>query len=439
MPVASSITALRKQYLSDESTPLAELDAALARANSNANHNVYLSQNINWSRNEARNLRRENITHQPLWGIPVSLKDCFDLTGFPTSCGSTFYRDHHGIATADSAVAARLRSAGAIITGKTNLHQLAYGITGENSNFGDCVQPLNPAHLTGGSSSGAAASVQEGSTLAAIGTDTGGSVRVPAALCGLAGYRSSLTLNTPDPWRGGYHLAASFDTLGWLYRNLADGPLLGHALFGLPFASAPAIDRLRIATPHQSFLHDCDSDVLTTLHLWQDRFQTQNATLETFDVAYWANATSIFAPIQASEAAALHQGYFQHFEPMIAERLAWGASISASELTKLHHQLDAFRASTHALFQSFDYLLLPCAPMSALIVGADHSQTRARILRYTSPISLAGLPVVTLPSPDPQNPTGGLQLVGPLGSDATLLALSASLSANFANDATLHP
>jgi aspartyl-tRNA(Asn)/glutamyl-tRNA(Gln) amidotransferase subunit A len=427
MPAASSISVLRQQYLGDESTPLAELDAALAHANSNAGHNVYLAQNQDWSRNEARSLRREDIARQILWGIPVSLKDCFDLTGFATSCGSTFYRDHHGIAAADSAVAARLRSAGAVITGKTHLHQLAYGITGESTDFGDCLQPLNAAHLPGGSSSGAASSVQEGSALAAIGTDTGGSVRVPAALCGLAGYRSSLTLNTPEVWRGGYHLASSFDTIGWLYRNLIDGPLLGHALFDLPFAAAPAIDRLRIATPDESFLHDCDADVLATLHLWQSRLQARQATLSTFDAAFWADAMSILAPIQASEAAALHQGHFHHFEPAIAERLTWGASLSATELTPLHHQLDAFRASTNVLFESFDYLLLPCAPMSSLIAGADHASTRARILRYTSPISLAGLPVVTLPSPDPQNPAGGLQLVGPLGSDAALLALSASL------------
>ncbi len=427
MHAASSITALRQRYLSDETTPLAELDAALTLANSNAGHNVYLAQNEDWSRNEARSLRREDIARQPLWGIPVSLKDCFDLAGFTTSCGSSFYLDHHGIATADSAVAARLRSAGAVITGKTHLHQLAYGIPGANPDFGDCVQPLNAAHLPGGSSSGAASSVQEGSALAAIGTDTGGSIRVPAALCGLAGYRSSLTLNTPDVWRGGYHLASSFDTLGWIYRNLIDGPLLGNALFDLPFAAAPAIDALRIATPAPSFLHDCEADVLATLQLWQSRFHTRCATRATFAATFWADARSLCAPIQASEAAALHRGHFHHFEPAIAERLTWGASLSADELTPLHHQLDNFRASTNALFQSFDYLLLPCASTSALIAGADHATTRARILRYTSPISLAGLPVVTLPSADPQNPAGGLQLVGSLGSDAALLALSASL------------
>jgi aspartyl-tRNA(Asn)/glutamyl-tRNA(Gln) amidotransferase subunit A len=427
---------LRQLYLSGESNPLAELDAALAHANSNVSHNVYLSQDEEWSRNEARKLHSEDLAHQPLWGVPVSLKDCFDLAGFPTSCGSRFYRDHNGIATSDSAIAAQLRSAGAVLTGKTHLHQLAFGITGESRDFGDCFQPLNAAHLTGGSSSGAAASVQEGSALAAIGTDTGGSIRAPAAFCGLAGYRSSVTLNPPHLWRGGYHLSPSFDTVGWLYRNLADGPLLGHALLDLPFATAPAIDRLRIATPDPSFLHDCDPDVLATLQLWQSRFQTLHSGLATFDAAFWSEAMSIYVPIQASEAAAIHQGHFHHFEPAIAERLAWGASIPSSELTQFHRQLAEFRASTHALFQSADYLLLPCAPVSSLAAGADHGQARARILRYTTPISLAGLPVVTLSTVGPHGPAGGLQLVGPLGSDAALLALSAFVSEKFVIDAT---
>jgi aspartyl-tRNA(Asn)/glutamyl-tRNA(Gln) amidotransferase subunit A len=429
--VTSSIAMLRQRYLSGEADPLTELDAALARANSNVGRNVYLAQDPEWSRNEARNLRREDTAHKPLWGVPVALKDCFDLAGFTTSCGSTFYRDHLGIAEHYSAVAAQLRSTGAVITGKTHLHQLAYGITGENRDFGDCLQPLNPAHLTGGSSSGAAASVQEGSALAAIGTDTGGSIRVPAALCGLAGYRCSITLSTPGLWRGGYHLAASFDTLGWLYRDLADGPLLGHALFDLPYATPPALKHLRIASPALPFLHDCEPDVLATLHLWQSHLQSHGATLSSFDADFWEDATSIYAHIQASEAAALHRGRFHHFEPIIAERLAWGESLTAAELIPFHNRLAAFRASTYTLFQNCDFLLLPCAPVSSLAAGADHTQTRARMLRYTTPLSLAGLPVVTLPSLSSRTPEGGLQLVGPLGSDAALLALSASLAGKF--------
>jgi aspartyl-tRNA(Asn)/glutamyl-tRNA(Gln) amidotransferase subunit A len=273
--------------------------------------------------------------------------------------------------------------------------------------------------------------VQEGSALAAIGTDTGGSIRVPAALCGLAGYRCSITLSTPHLWRGGYHLAASFDTLGWLYRDLADGPMLGHALFDLPHATPAALKHLRIATPGIPFLHDCEPDVLATLHLWQSRLQSHGVALSSFDAGFWADSTSIYAHIQASEAAALHRGYFHHFEPAIAERLTWGESLSSTELIPFHNQLAAFRASTHTLFQTCDYLLLPCAPVSSLAADADHAQTRVRMLRYTTPISLAGLPVVTLPSFSSGAPEGGLQLVGPLGSDAALLALSASLAESF--------
>jgi Asp-tRNA(Asn)/Glu-tRNA(Gln) amidotransferase A subunit family amidase len=280
--------------------------------------------------------------------------------------------------------------------------------------------------------------VQEGSALAAIGTDTGGSIRVPAALCGLAGYRCSITLSTPDLWRGGYHLAASFDTLGWLYRDLADGPMLGHALFDLPYATPPTLEHLRIASPTIPFLYDCEPDVLATLHLWQSRLQSHGVRLSSFDAGFWVDSTSIYAHIQANEAAALHRGHFHHFESVIAERLAWGESLTSAELIPFHNQLAAFRASTHALFQACDYLLLPCAPVSSLVAGTDHTQTRTHMLRYTTPLSLAGLPVVTLPSFSSQPPKGGLQLVGPLGSDAALLALSASLSEKFSIDARLH-
>ncbi|MGD0648616.1 MAG: amidase [Acidobacteriaceae bacterium] len=437
--VTLSIAEVRQMYRRGEISPEVVLENALARANSNASHNVYLSRDEEWSRNEARSLSRDQIDGQPLWGIPVSLKDCFDLTAFATSCGSAFYSDHHGVAASDSWVAAKLRRAGAVITGKTHLHQLAYGITGENRDFGDCVQPHNAALLTGGSSSGAAASVQEDSALAAIGTDTGGSIRVPAALCGIAGYRSSMTMNPEPLWRGGYHLAGSFDTLGWLYRDLRDGPLLGNALFDLPIATATPIDGLRIGAPGPRLLEDCDADILVTLRSWGSRFQELDARVGSFDARFWSEAMEIYAPIQSSEAAALHKGYFDHFEPAIAERLALGALILPAELALLHRRLAEFRASTYALFESFDYLLFPCAPMSSIAAGVDHAATRPRILRYTTPISVAGLPVVVLPMHRDGAAAGGIQLIGPMGSDAALLALSASLSEKFQNGARLHP
>jgi Asp-tRNA(Asn)/Glu-tRNA(Gln) amidotransferase A subunit family amidase len=402
---------------------------ALARANSNANRNVYLAIDAQRTLAEAEALSArfpEQEKRPALFGVPVAIKDCFDVAGYPTTCGSRFYAAKNGIARTDSAVAARLRRAGAVIMGKTHLHQLAYGITGENREYGDCLQPNNPRVLTGGSSSGSAASVQEGSVIAAIGTDTGGSIRVPAALCGLAGYRSSHGLGGSESWQGGVHLAVSFDTLGWLFRDLRDGPALAAALFGIEPVAAPP--KVRIAAVGESFLHDCEPAVLEMYRGWQDDLRRSGASLRVFEPDWWADSREIFAPIQAHEAAGVHRGTnFDEFEPAIAERLAWGTSLSVTEVEGLRKRHAAFRERMDLLLEQDDFLILPCAPVSALPAGIDHSATRQTLLRYTSPISLAGMPAVTLSAKG-----GGVQLVGARGSDAKLLAFAASLGERIA-------
>ena len=203
MTTASSpLAQLVAQLQAGETTPGEIAREALKRSNQNAGGNVYLALDRDWTLAEAvsaeERFGRSPLLHPqtwpPLYGLPISLKDCFDLAGFRTTAGTRFYSERNAPARCDSAVAARLRHEGAVVTGKTHLHPLAYGITGENPDFGDCRQPADAGLLTGGSTSGGAASVQEGSAVAAIGTDTGGSIRVPAALCGLAGYRASIGL-----------------------------------------------------------------------------------------------------------------------------------------------------------------------------------------------------------------------------------------------------
>ncbi len=374
----------------------------------------------------------DEASRPPLYGIPVSLKDCFDLAGTVTTCGSKFYATQNPPATANSWIADRLQTQGALITGKTHLHPLAYGITGENPEYGDCLQPRNTRLLTGGSSSGAVASIQEGSALFAIGTDTGGSVRVPAALGGLAGYRASLGLFPEEVcWRGGAHLAPSFDTLGLLFRDLRDGPALGHAVFGIERVTTPLAPRVGI--PDEAFLHDCDPDVLAAYIAWQHRLTEYGATIDTFDTTSWHDCKEIFTTIQASEAAAIHRGHFDQFEASIAERLAWGESVTPSQLVDLHQRLEAFRAAMYELFTRFDFLMLPCAPVSRLVAGEDQSGARARILRYTCPISMGGLPTVTLPGEWLSTTKGehfgtGVQLCAPRLKDGELLALAAAIS-----------
>jgi aspartyl-tRNA(Asn)/glutamyl-tRNA(Gln) amidotransferase subunit A len=368
-----------------------------------------------------------------LYGLPVSLKDCFDLAGFKTTDGTRYYEQRNPPAAGDSAVAMRLRAQGAVIVGKTHVHPLTYGITGENPDYGDCAQPKLPECLTGGSTSGGAASVQEESAVAAIGTDTGGSIRVPSALCGLAGYRASIELaHERKLWAGGIHLAPSFDTLGWIYGDLGDGPLLGEALFGLESAGSQLAPRntVRIGVVSENFLSDCETQALDVFHTWQERLRGVGAELSEVDVGWWNDAMRIFAPIQAHEAAAIHAaatgGDFSVFESSIADRLTWGASIAPAKIEVARHRHDVFRAQVDALFEEHDYLILPCAPSTCLKVGADHTQTRSIILRYTVPLSLAGTPVVTLPSA-----TGaGVQLVAQRGADARLLDYAAQLGSD---------
>jgi Asp-tRNA(Asn)/Glu-tRNA(Gln) amidotransferase A subunit family amidase len=407
-------------------------ETALSCANTNPSHNTYLWRDEAWTLSEAKRVAASSQTTgekigevgPALVGIPVSVKDCFDLAGAPTTCGTKFYRDLNGIAGQDSWLVEVLRRAGAVITGKTHLHPLAYGITGENPDFGDCLQPGDASALTGGSSSGAAASVMEGSAMAGIGTDTGGSVRVPAALCGIAGYRASLGRGD---WRGGAHLAESFDTFGWLFRDLEDGPLLG-SIFG-PTDSAGLKLPTRFAVIHEDFLHDCEPGVVASLRQCQRALEALGLTASTVDVSWWAPSRDIFAPIQASEAARLHQGHFPEFEASIRQRLEWGVSLSDETLSGLRRQHSEFRQRMDDLLAEHPLLLLPAAPVARLAAGADHSQIRARLLRYTAPVSLAGMPAVTIPCLESGRPAGGAQLVASREEDATLLAVAAAVGA----------
>jgi Asp-tRNA(Asn)/Glu-tRNA(Gln) amidotransferase A subunit family amidase len=418
-----TIAELRRSLGADSRSSIRALaQECLSQANGNASHNTYLWRDEDWTLAEAEGALAKPSETAPLRGIPVSVKDCFDLAGSPTSCGTIFYRDRNGIAERDSWLVERLREAGAVITGKTHLHPLAYGITGENPDFGDCLQPGNPTALTGGSSSGAAASVMEGSAFAAIGTDTGGSVRVPAALCGIAGYRASLGRGD---WRGGAHLAESFDTFGWLFRDLEDGPLLG-SIFGPTDASGLKLPTT-FAVLSDEFLEDCEPAVVASLRRCVAELEALGLTETTVSIDWWADTREIFTPIQASEAAGYHTGHFAHFEDTIRERLEWGASLGGDAVAGLRERHEIFRARMDALLAEQQLLLMPAAPVAKLPAGADHSQTRVRLLHYTTPASLAGTPAVTIPFVENGRPSGGMQLIAAREDDARLLAIAARL------------
>jgi aspartyl-tRNA(Asn)/glutamyl-tRNA(Gln) amidotransferase subunit A len=422
-----TIRGLREALAAEAVRPVDLSEMALARANGNQSRNTYLWQNPAWTLAEA--VRAEAMPRgeggpfgdgrSPLWGLPISVKDCFDLAGAPTSCGVRAYRELSGLAARDSWLVERLRAAGAVIIGKTHLHPLAYGITGENPDFGDCLQPGNEGALTGGSSSGAAASVLERSAVAALGTDTGGSIRAPAALCGLAGYRATLGRGN---WQGGAHLAQSFDTMGWIFRDLQDAPPLAGFLAPANTASLHAFTRF--AVPDESFFHDCETEILASLHAAISELEALGLRAVKIDAKWWDEAFEIYAPIQAWEAARIHAGHFDLYEPGLRERLEWGARIPPAEISALRKRHAEFTARMDEVFAAHGLLLMPATPVARLAAGADHSKTRVRLLRYTIPFSMAGVPVVTLPCA-----AGGMQLAAAHGCDESLVEFAAQLGA----------
>ena len=429
----SPLQCLRDELASSSTTLPTVAIRFAAKANSNASHNTYLGSYTTEALHRAEQLPRifpEPPNRPPLYGIPISIKDCFDVAGTITTCGSSFYAQHNPAATKNSWVAKRLLDCGAILTGKTHLHQLAYGVTGENPEYHDCLQPRDSTLLTGGSSSGAAASVQEGSALAAIGTDTGGSIRIPSALCGLAGYRTSHAIaGGEERWTRGYHLAQTFDTIGLIFRDLRDAPTLANAIFDIAPTSSQTT--IRIGYIPDDRLQDCEPIVLAAFEAWKQHLTRHGAELAPADTTFWTDAPAIYSPIVASEAAAIHRGHFQHFDPVITERLVYGAAIPASEIQTLRGRLQKFRLQMSALFETFDFLIAPSAPVSKLRAGQDHTESRKAILRYTTPASLAGLPAVTLPGEYLGAPLGtGVQLLAAPMQDAPLLAFASKLAAN---------
>jgi aspartyl-tRNA(Asn)/glutamyl-tRNA(Gln) amidotransferase subunit A len=259
----------------------------------------------------------------------------------------------------------------------------------------------------------------EGSAVAAIGTDTGGSIRVPAALCGLVGYRASLGFGN---WSGAAHLAQSFDTMGWLFRDLRDAPLFSGLFTGEELQERVAL--MKFAVIDKAFLHDCEPEIVRSLHRTAAELERLGLQRSKFDASFWTDAVDIYAPIQAWEASRIHAGHFDRFPPALRERLDWGARIKDAELEALRTRHAAFRERVDALLTEHHLLVMPAAPVTRLDAGADHSQARIRLLRYTTPFSLAGVPVVTVPcSP------GGVQLAATRGSDPLLLALAGRLGA----------
>lgn len=352
-------------------------------------------------------------------GLTFGLKDLYDVAGRVTGCGNPDWQRTHGPAPADCSVLARLLAAGARLTGITHTDELAYSLNGENAHYGTPVNPAAPGRIPGGSSSGSASVTAAGLVDFAIGSDTGGSVRIPATYCGLHGIRTSFGAIPLDRCMP---LAPSYDTCGWFARDAQTLARVGTVLLDRPVTAArPA--RL-VADPAMFSL--CDPATAGTLDTAVGALGMPVETVDTgFDPERFKEA---FRILQAREIWEVHGDWVGRvqpgFGPGVEDRFRMAAGITDAEVTAMQPVRDALRGTLTDLLADGTVLVLPTAPGPAPVMNWDPALLdafRYRIIALTCLAGHAGLPQVTLPAGLVDGAPVGISLMGAAGTDADLL------------------
>jgi amidase/aspartyl-tRNA(Asn)/glutamyl-tRNA(Gln) amidotransferase subunit A len=365
-------------------------------------------------------------TSAPLHGVPYLLKDLFDLAGVPTRAGSTFLHQIRPLPSRDCRIAERLTLVGATCAGKTHLVEFASGLTGENPHYGDCPHPRFSDRLSGGSSSGSAALVAAGVAPLSVGTDTGGSVRVPAAWCGLYGFRL-----TPgdDLISDAFPLAPTLDTAGWFTANAGDMRTVWEALVCRAAArrqAGPATSAgpTKNKPPRGCYLNarplvpGMDPAVATACDYAAASLSVHaDPVAEASLLLSWHHAVEAYITIGMSEAHAVHRNwlapYRENYDPVIWRRFTDAGQFPAAEIVRARERLAEVRSVWREFFRAYDFLVLPAVPCAAPTKVGATPELRRNILTLTAPASLGGLPVLSLPVRLPSGLTAGLQVIVP--------------------------
>ena len=363
--------------------------------------------------------------HLQLDGLPLVLKDNIDVAGVRTTVGSRLFVDR--VATEDAEVTVRLRAAGAVILGKANLHELAFGATSRNEAFGHVVNPSAPDRIPGGSSGGSGAAVAADLCLAAIGTDTGGSVRLPASLCGVAGLRPTYGTVPND---GVQPVSASLDTVGPLARAVSDLRALLAALAcdgTLGCSTAPGAP-LRVAVVEE-LVERSDPDVAVCVLELGEVLRELGASLVPVELEGWEHAVDACGRLIKAEALGVYRETLEYdaqlLEPGTVRRLRLAADVSAAELEALRRERERWTSQVDGILRTVDVILLPTIPVRAPAAeGADTVQTTAQVVPYTHLTSFAHVPSLSLPcGVDRGGAPVGAQLASVRGRDGVVLSV----------------
>ncbi|MFC5355508.1 amidase [Azospirillum himalayense] len=366
----------------------------------------------------------------PLAGLRFAVKDLFHIAGLPTGAGNPDWLRTHEVPQDTAPAVQRLLDAGARVAGKTLTDELAWSLAGENAHYGTPENPKAPGRIPGGSSSGSAAAVAGGAVDFAIGTDTGGSIRLPASYCGLYGMRPT---HGAVPLDGSVPLAPSFDTVGWFAWEAALLRRVGAVL--LPPAPDLAFRRLLIAEDAFAVAGDAVRAALApALDRLRERFGAAEAvTLAPEGLERWR---LVFQTLQAAEAWAAHGAWITAtkptFGPGVRDRFVAAATLDPDLARAAAETREGIRRRMDELLGPDGLIVLPSAPGIAPLRGSSGAAVdaeRGRALAILCPAGLAGLPQLSIPAARLQGCPLGLSLIGPRGSDSALLAIAEDLFA----------
>jgi len=378
-----------------------------------------------------RELRRGNWLG-PLHGIPIALKDNIDTAGVRTTAASAIYADR--IPAEDSDVVRRLLAAGAVIIGKTNLDEFAFGHSGRLSHFGAVQNPWRLGTITGGSSGGSAAAVAAGLCFGAFGTDTSSSVRLPAAYCGIVGLRPSPGLIST---RGVIPTAPSLDEVGPMCRSVRDCSILFSVVAGVAPSPVNQKKLVRVGVP-RTFYDRLNPEVEKTVGNALDGLRRLGWPLRDIDLPGLNMAgaeamagiplSGIWASVVGAEAISFHQPLLdktpQLYRPEISARIAGGAKIGRDAYEHARQQLAQLRQAVDAVFVSVDIVVTPTSPVPACAIDTEPSLDA---MRNTMPLSVYGLPTISIPCGFTSDGMPvGLQITGPRRGEAFLFGAAAT-------------
>jgi aspartyl-tRNA(Asn)/glutamyl-tRNA(Gln) amidotransferase subunit A len=433
-----------------EISPVELVDACLARIEQlNPVLNAFITVVADRARREARAADRDIARGKwkgPLHGVPISLKDNIWTRGVRTTVGSKILADF--VPSKDGEVAARLAQAGVILLGKTNLHEFAYGVTTDNPHFGVARNPWNRERITGGSSGGSASAVASGMCFASIGTDTGGSIRIPSALCGVVGLKPTFGLVSVE---GIVPLALSLDHSGPMARTAADVCIVLEAIAtGYPKGvrrpdcrklkrSLPK--RFRIGWPEHYFFDRVRPEVGKLIDAAAATLGSLGGRIKTVAMPNLADALlPATNDIALTEATHYHQsqGYFParaaDYGDDVRKRLELGAKVPAVDYLRGQSRKREAEQEFEAAFEKVDLILAPSVPVAAPGIGqaeveinAEKESVRSALVRMNRPANFTGHPAISVPCGFTSDGLPvGMQLIGPRWSEARLLAIASA-------------